>query len=207
MNTVILSGASTTYIPDMSVLREKFVNFDRLFIVNSGLKYVERRKLRQLPQLRILNFYGNDIESFEGDILYDLPQLEIFAFVNNKISVLPKNLLAKQLKLKEIWAWGNRIEAIPEDFFVNNKELTHIWFGTNPLKKIDVNFNQLPRLAVLDLRDDDCISEQACPQCKYSVADVQSLVERNCNGDMTGLVTSGTCEKKVNCYSLEDYEG
>ncbi|KAG4079790.1 hypothetical protein HA402_014921 [Bradysia odoriphaga] len=202
VDTVVLSGTRTTYVPDMSVLRNQFENFDRLFIVNSGLKYVERRKLRELPRLRILNFFGNDIESFEEDILYDLPLLEIFAFVMNKISVLPKNLLKGQLKLKEFWAWDNQIETIPQDFFINNKELTHIWFATNLLKKIDVNFNLLPQLSVLDLRQNDCISEQACPQCKFSFSDVQSLVDMNCNGKTTGI-----CEKKINCNSLEDYDG
>lgn len=202
VDTVILSGASTTYIPAMSALKHKFKNFDRFFIANSGLKYVERRKLRELPQLRILNFYGNEIESFEEDILYDLPLLEIFAFVNNKVSVLPEKLLAKQHKLKELWAYDNRIETIPRDLFINNKELTHLWFGPNLLKKIDANFNQLPNLAVLDLRQNDCIDEQACNQCKYSFSDVQSLIEMNCNGKMTEK-----CEKKVSCESLEDYEG
>lgn len=180
VNTIIINGGRTTYIPEMSALRKLFSNFSRLFITNSGVKYVERRKLRRLSQLRILNFYGNEIETFDEDVLYDLPHLEIFAFVTNKIRIMPEKLISKQLKLKELWAWDNQIESIPSHFFDNNKELTHLWLGNNLLKKIVANFNHLPNLKVLDLRGNKCIDKQACDGCLINFKELNDIVGRNC---------------------------
>lgn len=201
MNTVIIGYSSrTTYIPEMTALKNKFPNFNRLFITNSGLQHVERSKLQKLPQLRILNFYGNELEKLNEDILFDLPNLEIFAFVKNRIRVLPENLLERQLKLKELWAWDNQIETIPKDFFKNNKELTHLWMATNLLKKIDVNFNELVHLNVLDLQGNKCIDKQACNSCSTSFSEIQDIVARDC------LSHTEECEKTVVCSVLEHFE-
>ncbi|KAL7016094.1 hypothetical protein ACKWTF_016810 [Chironomus riparius] len=98
-------------------------NFVQLLIVVSGLKYIERTKLAKMPQLKVLNFYGNHIEHFDEDVFNDLRNLEMLAFVHNKIKVLPSKLLWNLNNLKEILSFYNPIEAIPANFFKNNKKL------------------------------------------------------------------------------------
>jgi Leucine-rich repeat (LRR) protein len=186
-------GSKLKYIPEMSAVVEKFPNFKRLFIVNSGLKYVERSKLTKLSQLRILNFFGDEIESFDEDVLNDLKHLEIFAFVSNQVKVLPQNLLANQRKLKELWAWSNLIETIPEGFFKNNKELTHIWMSHNKIKTINVDFRELPNVIILDLQSNECIGEQMCSGCNAkTTTDIQRKINEKCGGVPEQITESST---------------
>ncbi|XP_070508851.1 prostasin-like [Chironomus tepperi] len=180
VDTINIKASKVTYIPDFAVANQQFPNFRKLYIVLCGLKYIERSKLSKLTQLRVLNFYGNEIEHLNEDVFDDLINLEVLAFVENKIKILPQKLLWNLRNLKEIWSYNNPIEAIPIRFFKGNKKLLKAWMGYSKIKQIDVNFKSLPNLNLLDLRENECINEQACSTCALSVADLQDKIEKQC---------------------------
>lgn len=180
VDTIVIKSSQVIYIPDMTVVMKKLPNVYQLFIVFCGLKYVERSKLAKMTQLRTLNFYGNNLESFEPDVFDDLVNLEIIAFVKNKIKTLPSELLKNLVNLKEIWSFDNPLEIIPRRFFKNNKKLEKAWMGTSKIRKIEVNFKALSKLTILDLRDNVCISKLGCPGCDETIEDVQDIIDSNC---------------------------
>lgn len=180
VDTINIKQAKVTYIPDFTSANHKFQNFRKLYIVLSGLKFIERTKLGKMPQLRILNFYGNEIEHFDEDIFNDLRNLEIVAFVKNKIKVLPQKLIWNLINLKEIWTYENPIEAIPIRFFKSNKKLVNAWMGYSKIKRIDVNFKAFPNLKLLDLRQNECINEMFCNTCSLSIEDMQDKIDKQC---------------------------
>ncbi|KAG5667426.1 hypothetical protein PVAND_015406 [Polypedilum vanderplanki] len=184
LRTVNIVSAEVTYIPDFTAVNRKFPKFDQLYIVLSGLKFVERKQLAKMPLLTLLNFFGNEIEFLPEDAFDDLKNLKILAFVQNKIKVLPPKLLWNLPKLVELWAYENPYEIIPRRFFKNNKEVVKLWMGYNKIKKIEVNFKALPKLDVLDLRENDCINLQTCISCgAENFNDIQEKIDRDCNQD------------------------
>jgi len=155
-------------------------NFVQLLIVVSELKYIERSKLAKMPQLKVLNFYGNEIEHFDEDVFNDLRNLEMLAFVHNKIKILPSKLLWKLNNLNEFWSFYNPIEAIPANFFKNNQKLVKVLMQFGKIKKINVNFKSLPNLDFVDLRKNECIDDQVCRSCTLSIEYLQQKVDKQC---------------------------
>lgn len=180
VDTINIKQAKVTYVPDFTAANQKFPNFRKLYIVLSGLKYIERSKLAKMPQLEVLNFYGNEIEYFNEDVFNDLKNLEVLAFVKNNIKVLPQKLLWNLINLKEIWSYENPIEAIPIRFFKSNGKLEKAWMGYSKIKKIDVNFKALPLLNLLDLSKNECISELACSTCSLTIEAMQDKIDSQC---------------------------
>ncbi|KAG5667429.1 hypothetical protein PVAND_015409 [Polypedilum vanderplanki] len=100
------------------------------------------------------------------------------------LEFLPPKLLWNLPKLVELWAYENPYEIIPRRFFKNNKEVVKLWMGYNKIKKIEVNFKALPKLDVLDLRENDCINLQTCISCgAENFNDIQEKIDRDCNQD------------------------
>ncbi|KAL7015776.1 hypothetical protein ACKWTF_016670 [Chironomus riparius] len=192
VNTVIIKQAKVTFIPDMTIVTEKFTNFNEFYIVLCGLKFIERAKLSKMPKLKNLNFYGNDIEHFDEDVFDDLRNLEILAFVNNKIKILPQKLIWNLINLKEIWSYTNPIEAIPIRFFKNNKKIVKAWMGYSKIKRIEVNFKALPNLELLDLRENVCIDLQFCKSCGKLIEDVQDKIDEQCGPESTFVSANGS---------------
>jgi Leucine-rich repeat (LRR) protein len=137
-------------------------------------------KLAKMPQLIILNFYGNKIEHFDEDVFNDLRNLEMLAFVHNKIKVLPTKLLWKLNNLNEFLSFYNPIEAIPANFFKNNRKLAKVFMQFSKIKKINVNFRNLPNLKFVDLRENECIDDQVCSLCTLSIEYLQQKIDTQC---------------------------
>ena len=133
-----------------------------------------------MPQLTILNFYGNDIEHFDEDVFSDLRNLEVLTFAENKIKVLPQKLLWNLINLREIYSYNNTIEAIPIRLFKSNKKLVKAWMGYNNIKRIDVNFKSLANLELLDLTGNICINSMGCKTCSLSIDDLQDKIDDHC---------------------------
>lgn len=178
---VYIDWGWTSYIPEMSALRNIFPNFVGLILSNSKLKYVERSKLTNISQLHFLFLNGNEIETFNEDVLYDLPHLEQLSFAQNRIRILPYKLLSNQLKLQDLWLEGNQIEIIPAHFFKNNKELLFLSLKGNRLTKIYEDFNMLPKLRYNDLQGNNCIDKSMCGWCEFRSRDeIQTALELTC---------------------------
>ena len=180
VDTVLIRQARISYVPDLTVAKQIFPNFTQLLIVVSELKYVERTKLAKLPQLKVLNFYGNKIENFDEHVFDDLKNLELLAFVHNHIKVLQPQLLSNLVNLKKFWSFYNPIQGIPEPFFKKNKQLVEVLMHSGKIKRIDFNFKTLPILEVLDLTSNECIDLKGCKTCQFSVENLQDKIDRQC---------------------------
>ena len=180
VDTFIIRRGNITYIPDLTIINRMMPNFVQLLIVDSGLNYIERSKLAKMPQLKVLNFYGNKIEYFDEDFFNDLKNLVMLAFVHNKIKTLPSKLLWKLNNLNEFLSFYNPIEAIPANFFKNNKKLVKMLMQFSKIKKINVNFKSLPNLDFVDLRKNECINDQVCRSCTLSIEYLQQKIDKQC---------------------------
>jgi len=180
VDTVLIRQASILYIPDLTVAKHELPNFTQLLIVVSGLKYVERVKLAKLPQLKVLNFYGNKIESFDEDVFDDLKNLEFLAFVHNHIKILEPRLLWNLVNLEKFWSFYNPTQAIPGTLFTKNKKLVEAMMHSGKIKKIDFNFKTLQNLEVLDLTSNECIDLKGCKTCQLSIGNLQEKIDQQC---------------------------
>jgi carboxypeptidase N regulatory subunit len=172
-----ISNANVTFIPDLTLVTKQFPNFKRLYIERSGLKHVERKKLATVPQVTLLNLAENRIEHLPENVFIDLVNLQTLDVSENEIKVLPPKLLWNLPNLKEFWAGENQIELIPRDFFKNNRELEILLINDNKITRIEVSFTLLPKLNHLNLDGNTCISED-CYGC--NIEKLQQKIDRNC---------------------------
>jgi Leucine-rich repeat (LRR) protein len=182
--TVWIENATMTFFPDLTLVTRQIPKFKQLEIERSGLKHVERRQLAKMPQLTFLSVVSNQIEHLPEDVFSDLVNLEILVVGNNQIKMLLPKLLWNLPKLKSFGASGNQIELIPRDFFKNNRELEQVSINSNKITRIEVDFTLLPKLSVLYLDNNTCISEK-CYRCStYQLRQIQQEINRNCPGSV-----------------------
>lgn len=148
----------------------------------SGLKIIEREKLKFLSNLTILSFSENEIEEIPENTFNDLVNLENLWLNSNKIKFLNENLLQNLINLKVFDARNNLIEILPTNFFQNNQKLKTINFEFNNLKRIDVKFNLIISIKWIVLAKNDCIDLNYCKNfdCLKSVENLQETVEFSC---------------------------
>jgi Leucine-rich repeat (LRR) protein len=184
VEAVRIYNANVTFIPDLTLVQRQIPKFKQLYIIDSGLKYVERRQLAKMPQLKFLSLYRNLIESLPEDAFSDLVNLEYLIVSNNQIKVLPPKLLWNLPKLKTFGARDNQIELIPLDFFKNNRQLKWLSFRYNEITRIEVDFTLLPKLTILNLNSNTCIGEVCNWSCNI---DLVRQIQEKINGDCTGI--------------------
>jgi Leucine-rich repeat (LRR) protein len=176
-------NARVTFIPDLTLVRKQLPKFKQLWIERSGLKYVERSQLAKMPQLTLLYLGHNLIEHLPEDAFNDLVNLEELYVAFNKIKVLPPKLLWNLPKLKIFSASRNQIELIPRDFFKNNRQLERVWIQDNKITRIEVDFTLLPKLGLVILKRNTCISEGLCNPCNIEeMRQIQQEINLNCTG-------------------------
>lgn len=154
----LLSGSMENF-PDFTQAIQKFKNNRYLDAGFTGLKYVERQKLAIFKDIIWISFFGNQIQDFESDTFADLTKLQKILIANNKLKNLHRDLFVNNVNLEEVWLQGNELEVLPEGLFRNNFELKTIFAGENKLKKIKIDFLDLPRFKNIDLRHNECIDE------------------------------------------------
>jgi Leucine-rich repeat (LRR) protein len=180
---VSIVNATVTFIPDFTLVKKQLPKFKQLWINRSGLKYVERRQLASMPQLTKLSLGYNHIEDLPEDAFNDLVNLEELWLSVNHIKVLPPKLLWNLPNLKKFGASRNQIELIPRDFFKNNRQLEWLWFNGNKITRIEVDFTLLPKLGLVNLKSNTCISEGLCDPCNIEkLRQIQQKINRNCTG-------------------------
>jgi Leucine-rich repeat (LRR) protein len=179
---VEIKYATVIFIPDFKLVTKQLPKFNKLIINYSDLKFVERRQMASMPQLTDLSVAGNQIEDLPEDVFDDLVNLDTLDISDNQIKVLPPKLLWNMPKLKEFVARNNQIELIPRDFFKNNRELKHVWIDFNIITQIEVDFTLLPKLSVLNLSRNTCISKDCFPCNIDLVRQFQQEINRNCAG-------------------------
>ena len=76
-----------------------------LAILNSKLKDVQKKDISQLPKLKQLYLYGNDLQSLPADLFEANLDLEIISFERNKLLHVGQGILTPLKKLQ--WASFN----------------------------------------------------------------------------------------------------
>ncbi|KAG5666898.1 hypothetical protein PVAND_014905 [Polypedilum vanderplanki] len=171
------------YIPEMSLITKLFPRVRDLRIWNSGLKYIERRKIGIFTRVRVLDFFQNKIEVIPSDAFDDMPQLEELKILNNRVKHLPENLFKKLKNLIYFFAEYNEIEELPRKLFEGTK-IAVINLKGNQLKKINVDFTMLPNVNNIDLDGNICINRCLGHYCgKMSVAELQREINEKCCGE------------------------
>jgi Leucine-rich repeat (LRR) protein len=183
VESISIDGATVTFMPDLTLFAKQFPKFEKLSVIRSGLKYVERKQLAKIPQLRILRLYNNLIEHLPENVFSDLVQLKELWLASNKITVLPPKLLWNLPNLFNFWVERNSIERIPRDFFKNNLEMHELAIYDNKITRIEVDLTLLRKLSVLNLNNNSCISEGWCSYCNtFKLREIQQKINRNCTG-------------------------
>jgi Leucine-rich repeat (LRR) protein len=179
---VVIDNATATFIPDFTLVTKQLPKFKGLWIIRSGLKYVERRQLAKMPQLTKLSLGLNLIEHLPEDAFNDLVNLEELYVRDNQIKVLPPKLLWNLPNLKDFSARENQIEFIPRNLFKTNRQLEDLWLYGNKITRIEVDFTLLPKLNYLDLIRNTCISKVCNPCNIEKLRQIQQEINLNCNG-------------------------
>lgn len=136
-------------------ISETFRNLRVLEIL--GQSIFKRSDFANMEGLMRLGINDNKIEFLPEDVFWDLPNLEYLTFGGNQIKELPENIFMNLKNLEQILFCQNKIEHLPKNLFENNQKITSIAAYDNPYKKIDVDFEKLPKLFSLSLFDGNCI--------------------------------------------------
>lgn len=102
-----------------------------------GTKTIRRSDLQNLENLLEITFLRNEIETLNGDSLWDLASLQMFKLVDNKLAAFSDETFIKSKDLREIYLNSNQISSLPVGLFANNLLLEIVDFRNNFLTTLD----------------------------------------------------------------------
>ncbi|XP_037043639.1 connectin-like [Bradysia coprophila] len=102
-----------------------------------GTKAIRRSDLQNLDKLLKISFLRNDIETLNGDSLWDLPNLQFFRLIYNRLRTLSDETFIKNKELKEVYLNSNQLSSLPASLFENNLLLEIVDLRKNFLRTID----------------------------------------------------------------------
>jgi hypothetical protein len=79
-----------------------FKNIQGLSVWSTSIKSVSKNDLQQFPELRLVDFYDNLLETLDGDLFTYNPKLEFVRFHKNKITNVGLNLLTSLKSLSYV---------------------------------------------------------------------------------------------------------
>ncbi|MFY9142699.1 leucine-rich repeat-containing protein kinase family protein [Sulfuricurvum sp.] len=171
-----LSNNSLCELPDLSRLTNLRIAF---FFYN---RFVALPSFRGCENLTMLGFKGNQIETFDEDIL---PLgINWLILTDNRLKSLPRSI-GKLTKLQKCALAGNRLEALPEEMAAcRNLELLR--FSANRLESIPSWLLKLPKLSWLAFSGNPCIKEQKFPlqAIAYETLEVKEKLGSGASGDI-----------------------
>lgn len=176
-----LEHQNTKFIP--YGLGRHFRNLADFHVVESKLKFVQRKNFRGMTKLIWLNLNGNEIEEIPPDAFIDLKNLLELQIENNQIRELDSGLLLNLTNLEDFYASGNHLEHLPFGLFRSNLNLMKIQLRNNKLKHIDVDFSGFSRVIFVGLRYNTCINDVFTIEPEKETYDLQRLnkaIAENC---------------------------
>ena len=166
---------------------EKFINMDRIMILNSmGFKNLEKpyfdKKITLvlmkntdletigencfmgLENLKTLSLNYNQVKKVHKKAFRDLVAVTKIEIVNNKIEYLDDDVFANNLNLKMLLVYANQIKVVTAALFSRNPNLESIQFQNNQIVQIEKGFyTPLSKLTRADFTGNLCISELLLP--------------------------------------------
>lgn len=180
-----IKNGQVTHFPDLMQVTETFPNLNGFGITFTGLKKVEREKLKTLSNLKFFLINDNAIEEIPADAFYDLKNLELIDICRNKIKQLEPTWLTSMPRLRVFKARTNKFQIVPANMFKNNKELEEILFDYNEIVRNEVNYVELPKLKLVTVLQNNCIDVEYCqdptkPKCIRSLQQFNYLINGHC---------------------------
>jgi Leucine-rich repeat (LRR) protein len=128
-----------------------FENLESFRITKTSLKFVARKPLENLVNLRHLSLDSNKIEIIYGDAFNDLVKLTSLYISNNKIDFLHPQLFVNCPRLRYFWCDYNKLEQIDGRIFENSKEIEWINLSHNRIVNVGIDFRELKKLIYVNL--------------------------------------------------------
>lgn len=163
-------------LPDISRLTKLRIAF---FSYN---RFVALPSFSGCDNLTMLGFKGNQIETFDEDILpLDINWLIL---TDNRLKTLPRSI-GKLHKLQKFPLAGNRIESLPEEMAAcRNLELLRL--SANRLEALPSWLLKLPKLSWLAFSGNPCSGDQkfALKEIAYETLEVKEKLGSGASGDI-----------------------
>lgn len=147
-------------LPELSDTVSKFPNLYILVLGFMELKNIERARLTPFRKIKNLYLFRNEISQLKFDTFDDLRNLKVLHLQYNMIYDLHENLFNELRNLEELALNNNQLEIIPQGVFRSNGKLQRIYLQNNQIRRIDFQFDSLPRLESLNLEANVCINEK-----------------------------------------------
>ena len=132
-------------------LGENFPNVVFLYIIDQGIKFVERNNFIGLQKLENLFMRDNQIEFLPEDVFNDLSSLKRLYLTNNFIMELPEKLFMNLINIEEIGFDGNHIKSLPTNLFLNNLNLKMLTLYCDELKLNDFDLSAMPNVKLFNI--------------------------------------------------------
>ncbi len=180
-----VKGGRVTHFPDLTQVSSTFPNLNGFGITFTGMKKIEREKLKNLSKLKFFLINDNDIEQIPADTFYDLKNLELIDICRNRLKRMEPTWLANMPKLRIFKARTNQFQQIPAGMFENNRQLEEILFDENEISKNAVDFTALDKLKLVAVLQNKCIDIEYCqnpnkPKCIRSLQQFNYLINGYC---------------------------
>lgn len=172
---------SIFYIPKS--IGEFFPNLKFLRITKSALRYTEFRDYKNLKHLHTLDLSWNKIERISQCAFHYLETLVKINLSGNRIKSLHEKIFVNLPLLEDFLANSNNITHLDEEIFQNNLQLRAIEMRDNKLEVIEVNFQKMTAIKLVDFRGNDCID--IIYECCIHVMDLLSNITSGCKGPET----------------------
>lgn len=180
-----IKGGRVTHFPDLTQVSETFPYLSGFGITFTGLKKIEREKLKNLSRLKFFLISDNEIEEIPADTFYDLTNLELIDICRNKIKRMEPTWLTSMPRLRVFKARTNEFQYVPAGMFNNNPELEEILFDGNKIAKNEVDYSSLHKLKLVAILQNKCIDLEYCqdpkkPKCVRSLQQFNYLINGYC---------------------------
>jgi Leucine-rich repeat (LRR) protein len=180
VNVFYAYNPDVLYIPKS--IGEFFPNLRFLRITKSALRYTEYRDYKNLKHLHTLDLSWNKIERVSQCAFHYLESLVKINLSGNQIQALHEKTFMNLPLLEEFFANSNKIAHLDEEIFQSNLQLREIEMRDNKLEVIEINFQKMTSIKVVDFRDNDCIDmKYVCCQIMYLLSNITS----GCKGPET----------------------
>lgn len=180
-----IKGGHVTQFPDLTQVSNTFPNLSGFGITFTGLKKIEREKLKNLSRLKFFLISDNEIEEIPPDTFYDLKNLELIDICRNKIKRMEPTWLTSMPRLRVFKARTNEFGVVPANMFKNNPDLEEILFDGNKIAKNEVDYTALRKLKLVAILQNQCIDLEYCqdankPKCIRSLQQFNYLINGYC---------------------------
>lgn len=140
-----------------SGIGESAPNLTFFYSDNGNVKFIDRNNFANMGKLHTLAFSNHKLNFFSEDVFQEINNLRLLCLNNNLIEWLPKNIFSELLNLELAMLNDNQLTHLERDLFKNNLLLEFLSFENNKIKTIAINFTKLPKIKMINLKNNVCI--------------------------------------------------